>query len=137
VYQDDSDLTLFEGDRVLSSALERQNKLLLILDHLLLILMEPKKDVSMDDASIVKDRHNKSSSSLLDSSNSQMTTEPSKRKPKKKRKKKVLGSVVNVGFKFHREFQAVWLVGTVVEIHPHAVGGRDVDASILMVIVKI
>jgi hypothetical protein len=79
VYQDDSDLTLFEGDRVLSSALERQNKLLLSLDHLLLILMEPKKDVfavSIDDASIVKDRHDKLSSSLLDSSNSPITTEP-------------------------------------------------------------
>jgi hypothetical protein len=41
-----------------------------------------------------------------------------KRKPKKK---KVLGSVVNI----RREFQAVWLVETVVEIRPHAVGGRD------------
>ena len=92
--RDDSDLTQFEGDRVLSSAPERQHKLLLILDHLLLILMEPTKDVfavSIDDASIVKDRHDKLSSSLLDSSNSPMTTEPSKRKPKKKkRKKKVL-----------------------------------------------
>jgi hypothetical protein len=33
----------------------------------------------------------------------------------------VLGSVVNI----RREFQAVWLVETVVEIRPHAVGGRD------------
>jgi hypothetical protein len=105
-----------------------------------MILMEPKKDVyavSIDDASIVKDRHNKSSSSLLYSSNSPMTTEPSKRKPKKKRKKKVLEVLSTWDLNSVENFKLCGWLGQLLKFILTLLVDVIVDASMKMVIVKI